>query len=781
MKNASTGYGIGGAALTFSNGGGSTTTNDSGYYTKTVVSGWSGTVTPSLAGYTFSPADRSYSAIASSHFNQDFSAVPVTYTISGYVKDASNASISGVTVNFSNSAGSAITNSSGYYSKTVPYGWSGSATPEKPGYTFTPANHTYTSVNANQAFQNYTGTSEALPDISVSPQSLVFNQPQKRRSSRKPPAPVVESMENQRFKPADGEYPTGLVIPEEVEEYWKTHTPSRRYRSKRSLPASIDWSVYDTPVRSQGSCGSCWAFATVAMIENLANRANLSIDNNFAEQVLVSCLYDGNGCSGGWYWTAFDYIKKNGIPHENCYPYAANNGNCGDTCANPNFKARINSFTPAYGLWGGSNFNVDDLKGALQEGPLCVAMYVPTSFHSYRGGVYKYAGGDYSWGHAVFLVGYDDAQRCFNVKNSWGTYWGEGGYFRISYDDVTSAVKFGSYAARASDIFIEGESGEIQEIIVANEGIADLTVSNITVDKTWLNVEPMSFSAVSPNGQQVISVSVSDWNQVFWPEDTATITFASDDPDETTVTVDVTAMMSLTAERPSLMISPPFYSDVDTDGGGNLTINVSNSGGETYLDIDNSGEGDMVWTASTSDSWLNLSQGSSGNNSGRITISYSPNTASPRTGTVTVTAEGAANSPQTITIHQMEMDNDADDDGMPDYYEFIHGFDLSNPDDAFGDADDDGLTNLKEFEIGTNPALKDSDGDCETDGYEVEHGTDPLVNNGRDYMLQDVISVLQALTGVIPENLCAIADTDRNGEMEIRDAVYILQYMAGIR
>lgn len=512
-------------------------------------------------------------------------------------------------------------------------------------------------------------------------------------------------------------------------------------------------------------------------MENLANRANLSVEKNFAEQVLVSCTYTNrNGCDGGWYWAAFDYIKKNGIPPETCYPYKANNGICSGQCGSPDFKAKISSFTPANGLWGKSNFNVDDLKGALQDGPLAVAMEVPNSFYSYRSGIYRYTPGEpYSFGHAVLLVGYNDSERYFKVKNSWGSSWGEGGYFRISYDDATSVVRFGSYAATASGIFVEGDSGQIQEITLTNSGTANLNVSSIRSDRSWLSVSPASFSNILPGEQKKISVSVTDWNAILPPQESAYITIDSDDPDESSVKVQVTAMIPVNAGRPELTVSPPFYADSSTDGD-ILTVSVGNAAGETWLDIANGGDGDMLWTAATSDSWLTIPQeSSSGTNSGRVVITYLANTSGSRTGTVTVTSDGALGSPQTVHIYQSDIDLDKDDDGLPDSFELIYGFDSSNPDDAFGDADEDGLTNLEEYQRGTNPKNADTDEDGMTDGYEVQNGSDPLVY---DTNLKDVVIGLQILAGMDTNPAGTNADADNDGITEMRDVLMNLRSVA---
>ena len=78
--------------------------------------------------------------------------------ISGAVKDSASTGIAGVTITFSNSGGTATTDSSGSYSLNVSDGYSGTATPAKAGYTFSPTSIDYTNVTSDQADQDYTGT-----------------------------------------------------------------------------------------------------------------------------------------------------------------------------------------------------------------------------------------------------------------------------------------------------------------------------------------------------------------------------------------------------------------------------------------------------------------------------------------------------------------------------------------------------------------------------------------------------------------------------------------------
>ena len=144
--------GIAGATLSYTDGSAKTATADgSGNYSFTVSYNWSGTVTPSLTGYTFTPTDRTYTNVLSNQTSQDYTANIITYTISG------NAGIAGATLSYNDGgAKTATADGSGNYSFTVSYNWSGTVTPSYTGYTFTPANRTYTNVLSNQASQDYT-------------------------------------------------------------------------------------------------------------------------------------------------------------------------------------------------------------------------------------------------------------------------------------------------------------------------------------------------------------------------------------------------------------------------------------------------------------------------------------------------------------------------------------------------------------------------------------------------------------------------------------------------
>ncbi len=124
-------------------------TGADGTYTAIVDYGWSGKVTPAKDGCTFEPANRIYDKVTTNQGNQGYSATLLTFTISG------TTGMPGVVM--SGLPGNPVTGTDGTYSATVNYGFSGTVTPTKEGYTFEPANRIYDPVSGKQMNQNYTG------------------------------------------------------------------------------------------------------------------------------------------------------------------------------------------------------------------------------------------------------------------------------------------------------------------------------------------------------------------------------------------------------------------------------------------------------------------------------------------------------------------------------------------------------------------------------------------------------------------------------------------------
>ncbi len=252
----------------------------------------------------------------------------------------------------------------------------------------------------------------------------------------------------------EGTYHRGLIIPDSIRQKAASRTPSIQAQAL-ALPSAYSVSGISS-VKDQGYCGSCWAFAAMALVEFHSGQDDVS------EKQILECVETdwSAGCDGGWYGDALQFSVDEGVINEACFAYdESDNDDCSDQCASPSWRAYLNQ-ADNDGNWGDPTAaTVNNLKNMIYSyGPVAVSMNVPEngSFDAYSGGVYHYTGGwfdPYYSGHAVTAVGWDNTKGsygAFLVKNSWGTGWGESGYFWISYQDVTNPyVQFGGYACKA--------------------------------------------------------------------------------------------------------------------------------------------------------------------------------------------------------------------------------------------------------------------------------------------------------------------------------------------
>ncbi len=212
-----------------------------------------------------------------------------------------------------------------------------------------------------------------------------------------------------------------------------------------AIPKKFDWRELNavSPIKDQAYpqyCGSCWAFGTVAVVESLIKIAT-GKDIDIAEQQLVSCSPNYGTCSGGNF--AFGFYTKKGANHEEDFPYMADDVSCKSTAAQ--FE-KVDSY--AYVGESGRGPSVDEMKQAIyQYGPIAVTVSASGAWSAYKGGIYNACNSN-GTNHIVALVGYDDDDQVWILKNSHGTVWGEQGYMRIKYVG-TSGHKCNNVGAEA--------------------------------------------------------------------------------------------------------------------------------------------------------------------------------------------------------------------------------------------------------------------------------------------------------------------------------------------
>jgi len=196
---------------------------------------------------------------------------------------------------------------------------------------------------------------------------------------------------------------------------------------------NVDWRQKGvvTEVKDQGECGSCWSFGTTGDIEGgwfLAGNKLIPL----SEQMLVSCDYTDYGCGGGLQSTAFEFIMKvGGIESEEFYPYTSGSGD--------SFKCHMNKkrFVANISSWVQVSQNKDEAKIAeyvQKNGPITIAINA-NPMQLYQKGIDNPSSCDPDeLNHAVLIVGFGstpDGTDYWIIKNSWGTNWGEDGYYRI--------------------------------------------------------------------------------------------------------------------------------------------------------------------------------------------------------------------------------------------------------------------------------------------------------------------------------------------------------------
>ena len=212
------------------------------------------------------------------------------------------------------------------------------------------------------------------------------------------------------------------------------------------FPAAWDWRDVEgvdwtTTIRDQRGCGSCVAFATLAVMEAMLKRhhndATLQPDLSEAHLFFCGC---GDCCGTGWWPSyALNYAKSSGVPDEDCFPYQEFNLPCSESCSDWHGRAvKVSSWAEL--LDAGAR-----KQWLATKGPVIGCLAVYRDFYSYTDGVYRHSTGDLAGYHAICVVGYSEAEQAWICKNSWGIDWGNEGWFKIGYGECGIDSEFAMY------------------------------------------------------------------------------------------------------------------------------------------------------------------------------------------------------------------------------------------------------------------------------------------------------------------------------------------------
>lgn len=213
------------------------------------------------------------------------------------------------------------------------------------------------------------------------------------------------------------------------------------------VPLSFDsrehWPECISEIRQQEHCGSCWAFsATSTLSDRFCIASKGKIRNILSPQYMLSCDNSNMACKGGLLDKAWKFLELTGTTNESCTPYVSGNGSfvpkCSNSCVN-NSNEKPNLYKVIQDSSKPLNCTLQIQRELMENGPVQTGFEVYEDFLHYKGGIYKYTDGIILGGHAVKIVGWgkEGNVNYWIVANSWGSEWGEKGYFRIAFGECT--------------------------------------------------------------------------------------------------------------------------------------------------------------------------------------------------------------------------------------------------------------------------------------------------------------------------------------------------------
>jgi C1A family cysteine protease len=227
----------------------------------------------------------------------------------------------------------------------------------------------------------------------------------------------------------------GVVLDKEFTQEVKSVAASGPLGILPSYDPEVDWQTKDggkvSPMKDQGTCGSCVSFGTVGLMESMALLEH-DILLDLSEADLHFCSSHGVSCKGWYPSQALKSVKERGVTDEIHFPYASAFSGGAPICKlAPDRDQHVYKFSTS----GWQIFDAYRKDYITHTGPMIACMTVYDDFFSYGSGVYHHVSGSRAGRHCILVIGYSESQGCWICKNSWGIDWGEAGFFKIAYGE----------------------------------------------------------------------------------------------------------------------------------------------------------------------------------------------------------------------------------------------------------------------------------------------------------------------------------------------------------
>mmetsp|Transcript_51184 Transcript_51184/g.92013 ORF Transcript_51184/g.92013 Transcript_51184/m.92013 type:complete len:373 (+) Transcript_51184:128-1246(+) len=262
-----------------------------------------------------------------------------------------------------------------------------------------------------------------------------------------------------------------IYLPKKMDTvFGRRGSPAYHEVTRAVMPESVDWRDHGavTPVKDQSACGSCWAESAVGNIESrwflARNASGLKDPVSLSVQQVIECDAHDDACYGGYPKGAYEYvIEHGGISSEAAYPYQVNekticlanqtfNQTCGDgMCDDPPLtsacdvtcsdKSSAHKAVAKIASWQALPEDEEEIAANLAVGgPVSICLDASGALGAFLPWLQFYHHGvanprfcSKEVDHGVLAVGYGEEKgvKYWTIKNSWGTKWGESGYFRM--------------------------------------------------------------------------------------------------------------------------------------------------------------------------------------------------------------------------------------------------------------------------------------------------------------------------------------------------------------